>query len=60
LIKLEDLAEINNPDSPKNKMTTFTGPNKSTISTIKVYENGEEPQMTPVSYLNTTQPLGEI
>ena len=41
-------------------MTTFTGPNKSTISKIKVYENGEEPQMTPVSYLNTTQPVGEI
>ena len=60
LIKLEDLAEINNPDSPKNKIITFSGPRKSAMSTIKVYENGDEPQQTPMSYLNTTQPIGEI
>ena len=60
MIKLEDLAEINSPDSPKNKVILFSGPKKSTISTIKVYENGDETQMTPVSYLNVTQPVGEI
>ena len=60
LIKLEDLAEINNIDSPKNKIITFSGPKKSTISTIKVYENGDEIQQTPVSYLNATQPASEI
>jgi len=26
LIKLEDLADINNIDSPKNKIITFSGP----------------------------------